>query len=255
MKVSDVNAIVTGGASGIGLATARVLLEAGAPRVGILARDPAKVEAAAKTLGEQWGSERVVSLEADVRDPAALERCFDAFLEAAGKLHVLVNSAGVLLDGAVVSFSFKGVSRYPLDAWRTTLDTNLTGTFLCSQLAIERMLRKRTRGVIVNVSSVSRKGRPGQAAYSATKGGVVSLTLTLAQELAPFKIRCVAIAPGLIETPMAERIPEDYRKQMLEHVAAGRLGTPEEAAHAVRFCVENDYFNGRVLELDGAAYG
>jgi 3-oxoacyl-[acyl-carrier protein] reductase len=168
---------------------------------------------------------------------------------------VLVNNAGVLIDGAMVSFSFKGVSRYPLESWRATLETNLTGSFLSAQLAAEQMIRKRAKGVIVNVSSISRQGRAGQSAYSASKGALASLTYTLAQELAPFKIRCVAVAPGLVDTPMAAQIPENYRKQMLSHVSAGRMGRPDEIAHGVRFCIENDFFNGRVLELDGGAFG
>jgi 3-oxoacyl-[acyl-carrier protein] reductase len=127
--------------------------------------------------------------------------------------------------------------------------------FLCSQLAVEHMFRKRSKGVIVNISSISRQGRAGQVSYSASKGGAASLTFTLAQELAPFGIRCVAIAPGLVATSMAEQIPEDRRKQMLSHVAVGRMGKPEEIAHGVLFCVENDFFNGRVLELDGGPLG
>lgn len=160
-----------------------------------------------------------------------------------------------MLDGALVSFSFKGVTRYSLDDWQTTIDTNLRGVFLCCQLGAEQMFRKRCQGVIVNISSVLRQGRPGQVAYSASKGGIVSLTFTLAQELAPWGIRCVAIAPGLVDTVMAQGIPPEYRKQMLEHVAVHRMGRPEEIAHAVLFCVENDFFNGRVLELDGGAVG
>jgi 3-oxoacyl-[acyl-carrier protein] reductase len=254
MELNGVRAIITGAASGIGFATAKALLEAGAARVGLVARDPAKLSAAVDALKEA-GGDRITALEADVTDGDALAKAFATFAEAAGKLDVLVNNAGVLLDGAMVSFSFKGAARYPLESWRATLDTNLTGTFLCAQLAAEQMIRKRSKGVIINMSSISRQGRSGQTAYSATKGAVVSMTATLAQELAPFKIRCVAIAPGLVDTPMAERIPEDYRKTMLSHVAAGRMGKPEEIAHGVAFCIQNEFFNGRVLELDGGAFG
>lgn len=255
MKIDDARVIVTGGASGIGLATAAALLDAGAGLVGVVARDRAKLDAAFETLSKERDASRVTPLLADVRDPEALARAFAEFAEAAGRLDVLVNNAAVLLDGAMVSFSFKGVGRYPLESWRTTLDTNLTGSFLSAQLAAEQMIRKRTKGVIVNLSSISRQGRAGQVAYSASKGAIASMTCTLAQELAPFKIRCVAIAPGLVDTPMAAQIPEDYRKQMLSHVAAGRMGRPEEIAHGIVFCIENDFFNGRVLELDGGAFG
>ena len=246
---------MTGATGGIGLAAAEALADAGASHVGLLARDPDKLAAAIEKLGQGSRGARLVPLRADVRKPEELSAAFAEFAKEAGGLDVLVNSAGVLLDGAMVSFSFKGAVRYSLDDWQTTIDTNLRGTFLCCQLGAEQMFRNRCRGVIVNISSISRQGPPGQAAYSASKGGMVSLTFTLAQELAPWGIRCVAIAPGLVDTAMAQRIPQEYCKQMLEHVAVHRMGRPEEIAHAVLFCVENDFFNGRVLELDGGAVG
>jgi 3-oxoacyl-[acyl-carrier protein] reductase len=255
MKLQGVRAIVTGATSGIGLRTAQALLESGAAWVGLMGRNPGKLEAAVASLQGEGFAGQTVPLHADVRDAEALTRCFADFVAKAGGLDVLVNNAGVMLDGALVSFSFKGVTRYPTSDWQTTLDTNLRGMFLCSQLAVEQMFRKRSKGVIVNISSISRQGRPGQVSYSASKGGAASLTFTLAQELAPFRIRCVAIAPGLVDTPMAEQISEDHRKQMLSRVAVGRMGKPEEIAHGVLFCVENDFFNGRVLELDGGPLG
>ena len=192
---------------------------------------------------------------ADVRDGEALAACFAEYVKQAGGLDVLVNNAGVLLEGVVFSLSFKGLHRYSLDDWQTTVDTNLKGVFLCSQLAVEQMFRKRCKGVIVNVSSYSRQGRVAQAAYSASKGGVASMTFSLAQELAPYGIRCVAVAPGLVETAMAEHGSEDFRKKMLDHVAVGRMGRPDEIAHGILFCIQNEFFNGRVLELDGGAFG
>jgi 3-oxoacyl-[acyl-carrier protein] reductase len=161
-----------------------------------------------------------------------------------------------------MSVSFAGVKRYPLEQWETTLDTNLTGAFLVSREAIAAMLRSRIpnsspdecRGLVVTISSISRLGRAGQAAYSASKGALVSLAVTLAQELAPSRIRSVAIAPGLVDTPMAARIPQVHRSEMLDRVTVGRMGCPDEIAHAVRFCIENEFFNGRVLEIDGGAF-
>ncbi|MGD0382168.1 MAG: SDR family oxidoreductase, partial [Thermoguttaceae bacterium] len=155
----------------------------------------------------------------------------------------------------LLSFSFRGIKRYAQEDWQTSIDTNLKGPFLCAQLAVEHMFRKRCKGVIINISSISRLGRAGQTAYSASKGGLTSMTFTLAQELMPYNIRCVAIAPGLVQTPMADKIPEDARKKMISSVAVGRMGRPEEIAHGILFCIENDFFNGRVLELDGGIFG
>lgn len=254
MKINGIRAIVTGAAGGIGSATVKALLEKGAAQVGFLARDEEQIRTALKSFTAEELL-RIVPLPADVRNPEELTKAFETFLQAAGGLDVLVNNAGVLLDGALVSFSFRGVQRYSLENWQNTIDTNLRSVFLCSQIAVEQMFRKRSKGVIVNISSVSREGRPGQTAYSASKGGITSLTYTLAQELAPYGIRCTAIAPGLVDTPMAAKIPVEARKKMIEHVAVGRIGRPEEIAHGVLFCIENDFFNGRVLELDGGAFG
>jgi 3-oxoacyl-[acyl-carrier protein] reductase len=254
MKIQGIRAIVTGGSTGIGLATVKAILSGGASRVGMLAHTPEKIDGALATIDSKELRERVMPLMADVRDPDALNRAFQAFVQESGGLEVLVNNAGILLDGALVSFSFNGVRRYGLDDWQNTLDTNLRGVFLASQIAVEQMFRKRTRGVIVNISSVSRQGRVGQTAYSASKGGIASMTFTLAQELAPSGIRCAAVAPGLVDTPMSDKIPGEAKKKMLEHVAVGRLGNPDEIAHGVLFCIENEFFNGRVLELDGGAF-
>lgn len=255
MKTSGIRAIVTGATGGIGLATVRALLEKGAAQVGLLARNEEKIGKAIEAFDSAELRSRLVPLLADVRNPEELSKAFEVFMQATGGLEVLVNNAGVLLDGALVSFSFRGVQRYNLENWQTTLDTNLRGAFLCSQIAVEQMFRKRCKGVIVNISSISRQGRAGQTAYSASKGGIASLTCTLAQELAPYGIRCTAIAPGLVDTPMAATIPEEARNKMLEHVAVGRMGRAEEIAHGVLFCIENEFFNGRVLELDGGAFG
>jgi 3-oxoacyl-[acyl-carrier protein] reductase len=255
MDLKAVRAIVTGASGGIGLAIARALADAGASHVGLMARSQERLDAAVEGLRKDGPAGGIIPLLADVRDPEALAKVFKDFVEQSGGLDVLVNNAGVLLDGALLSISFKGIRRYSLDDWQTTMDTNLKGVFLCSQLAVEHMVRKRSKGVIVNISSYSRQGRPWQAAYSASKGGVASMTLTLAQELAPYGIRCVAIAPGMVDTSMAQKGSEEFRKKILDHVAVGRLGRPEEIAHAVLFSIENDFFNGRVLELDGGAFG
>jgi 3-oxoacyl-[acyl-carrier protein] reductase len=255
MQLIGIRAIVTGATGGIGFATVKALLAAGAAKVGMLARNKEKLDSAIAQLQFDKSGERVIPILADVRDAETMAKAFADFSQQAGGLEVLVNNAGVLIDGALLSFSFRGISRYSQENWQTSIDTNLKGAFLCAQLAVEHMFRKRCKGVIINISSISRLGRAGQIAYSATKGGIASMTFTLARELAPYNIRCVAIAPGLVQTPMSDKIPEEARKNMLSHVAAARMGMPEEIAHGIIFCIENDFFNGRVLELDGGTFG
>lgn len=254
---------MTGAASGIGLATCGMLLESGAPKVGMLDFQKPKLLAAWEKLAAVYSPDRVAHYCTDVRNPEQVTSAIAQFGEWAGCLNLVVNCAGILLDGAIASVSFRGVKQYPLDNWEATLDTNLKGAFLVAREAIAPMLRCKvpnasaddsSRGLIVTISSISRLGRAGQAAYSASKGALVSLALTLAQELASYRIRSVAIAPGLVDTPMAAQIPGPHRKDMLQRVAIQRMGRPDEIAHAVRFCIENEFFNGRVLELDGGAY-
>jgi 3-oxoacyl-[acyl-carrier protein] reductase len=255
MQLPGIRAIVTGATGGIGSAAVKALLAAGAAKVGMLARNRDKLDAAVAEMQSSKSDSRIFPMLADVRDADGMAGQFADFAQQAGGLDVLINNAGVLIDGALLSFSFRGIKRYSQEDWQTSIDTNLKGQFLCAQLAVEQMFRKRCPGVIINISSVSRLGRVGQTAYSASKGGVASMTFTLARELAPYNIRCAAIAPGLVQTPMAEKIPESARANMLSHVAAGRMGRPEEVAHAILFCIENEYFNGRILELDGGAFG
>jgi len=255
MQLPGNRAIVTGATGGIGLAAVKALLAAGAAKVGMLARNREKLEASVTELQADRSDSRIIPMLADVRDAETLAKQFAEFVRQAGGLDVLINNAGVLIDGALLSFSFRGINRYSQEDWQTSIDTNLKGPFLCAQLAVEHMFRKRCKGVIINISSISRLGRAGQTAYSASKGGLTSMTFTLALELMPYNIRCVAIAPGLVQTPMADKIPEDARNKMISNVAVGRMGRPEEIAHGVLFCIENDFFNGRVLELDGGAFG
>lgn len=254
MEIQGIRAIITGATGGIGKAVARSLLQNGASKIGLLARNPSKLEKFLLELTQGHGDNRIVPMLADIGDEAAVCKVFDEFNQQVEGLDLLVNNAGVLIDGAIFALSFKGISKYPLASWNETLRTNLTSAFICTQNAVEIMAKKRVKGLIVNISSISRKGRSGQTAYSASKGGIASFTFALARELAPYRIRACAIAPGLVDTPMAETIPEDYRNEMISHISVGRIGRPEEVAHAVRFCVENEFFNGSVLELDGGEY-
>lgn len=226
MRAELINGIVTGAASGIGLATCKMLLEAGALKVGMLNRQQTKLLVAREELATTYSPYRVSQFCLDVRDdPEKVARAIEQFEEWAGCLNLVINRAGVLLNGAVTPVSFRGVERYPLEQWETTLDINLTGAFLVTREAIDAMLRSRvpnssvddsSRRLIVTISSVSRLGRAGDAAYGASKGALASLVVTLAQELVPYRVPSVAIASGLVDTPVATRIPEAQRRDMLD---------------------------------------
>ena len=247
MKVAGSAIVVTGGASGIGLQFVRHASAMGA-RVWALDRDADAVAAASKELSSRPD---VGVVHCDVGDETAVAEAVCAICAAAGEIDVLVNNAAVLKDQALASRLGKKVTTHSLADWNETIRCNLTGTFLMSRAVAERWIRAKRGGLIVNISSISRHGNPGQTAYAATKAAVDALTVTWSRELASYGIRVAAIAPGFVETPMTRRIPPLFIESMRERSPAGRFGTLEEFGHALQFVIENDYLNGKVLELDG----
>jgi 3-oxoacyl-[acyl-carrier protein] reductase len=190
-------------------------------------------------------------LHCDVGDEAHVTRAVGAVLEAAGAVDVLVNNAAVLRDQSLASKVGGTVRTHSVQDWHETLRSNLTSTFLMSRAVAEHWIRTRRRGLIVNVSSISRRGNPGQTAYAASKAAIDALTVTWARELGTYRIRVAAIAPGFVETPMTTRIPPVFLESLRARSPVGRFGTLEEFGHALQFVIENDYLNGSVLELDG----
>ena len=240
MDIAGRTFLVTGGGSGLGLATARMLARAGA---GVVAAD---------LRGESEPGIRFV--EADVTDEASVEAAVGAALES-DPLRGVVNCAGVAI-------AEKAVGRdgpHSLESFKRVIGVNLIGTFNVVRLAAAAMVgndpdEEGGRGVIVNTASVAAfDGQIGQAAYAASKGGVASMTLPLAREFARPGIRVAAIAPGLFDTPMMAGLPEEARESLGNQVPfPSRLGRPEEYAALVRHIVENDLINGEVIRLDGA---
>lgn len=242
MRLDGVAAVVSGGSSGLGRATARALLEGGA--AGVVAMD--LTEPAEPQPGLHF-------VETDVTDEASVR----AALAAAGEiapLRVAVSCAGVGWAQRTVSKQ----GPHPLDVFATVVRVNLIGTFNVIRLAAEAMSALEPvgeeRGVIVNTASVAAfDGQIGQAAYSASKGGVVGLTLPVARDLAGLKIRVVTIAPGLFDTPMLAALPEEARASLGAQVPhPSRLGEPREYGALARHIVENPMLNGEVIRLDGA---
>ncbi len=247
MKLDGQAAIVTGGASGLGAATAQALIAAGA-RVTLADVNAAAVEAAAARMG-------AVGVACDVSDADSAERAFAAARAANGPVRVLVNCAGIGTAGRIVGRD----GPLALGAYDKVIRVNLVGTFNMLRLAAAEMsvldpLEDGERGVIVNTASVAAyDGQVGQAAYASSKAGVVGLTLPAARELARFGVRVVTIAPGLFMTPMMAALPRDIQTSLGESVPfPPRLGTPEEYAALALHIVANRMLNGETIRLDGA---
>ena len=247
MRISGAAAVVTGGASGLGLATARRLVAAGA-RVVVLDLPGERSEQAVADLGDG-----AVLAAADVTDEAAVAQALDV-ADRLGPLRVAVTCAGIAPPGRVLGR--RGV--LPLTDFARVLQVNLVGTFNVVRLAAERIAATDPvddeRGVVVMTASVAAyDGQVGQAAYSASKGGVVGMTLPLARDLADRLVRVVSIAPGLFATPLLAGLPQDAQDSLGAQVPhPSRLGRPDEFAALVEHVVANPMLNGEVIRLDGA---
>jgi NAD(P)-dependent dehydrogenase (short-subunit alcohol dehydrogenase family) len=244
VEIKDAVAVVTGGASGLGLATTKRLLDAGAQVVVLDIRGKEAVD----ELGD-----RAVFAETDVTNEAAVTAALDA-AEKLGPLRIAVNCAGT--GNAMKTLNKDGP--FPLDAFRKIVEINLIGTFNVIRLAAERMAKiepvGEERGVIVNTASVAAfDGQIGQAAYSASKGGVVGMTLPIARDLSRELIRVVTIAPGLFDTPLLAGLPEAAKESLGKQVPhPSRLGKPDEYGALAVHIIENPMLNGEVIRLDGA---
>lgn len=247
MQLSTTAAIITGGASGLGEATARFFAENGA-QVTILDRDSERGEKVAAEIGGYFA-------QTDVTDQASVAAAIALAKDKMGKITACVNCAGI-------AYGIKTVGKdgpHPLDAFQRTIDINLVGTFNVSRLAAVEMAQNTpesdgARGVIVNTASIAAfDGQKGQAAYAASKGGVVGMTLPMARDLASTGIRVMTIAPGIFMTPMLAGLPEEVQQQLAADVPnPARLGDPREYGRLAGFIVEMGYLNGEVIRIDGA---
>jgi 3-hydroxyacyl-CoA dehydrogenase / 3-hydroxy-2-methylbutyryl-CoA dehydrogenase len=250
MKLKDVVAVITGGGSGLGEATAREFASAGA-KIAILDLPVSPGAKVAESLGAN-----AIFTPADVASADQAEAAIGEAVKKFGTVHIAINCAGI--GRAMRTITKEGP--HPLDLFSKVISVNLIGTFNVIRLAAAQMAKNQPvtadgeRGVIVNTASVAAfDGQIGQAAYSASKGGVVALTLPVARDLSSIGIRVCTIAPGTFETPMLAGLPEPNRKAL----AAGipfpqRLGRPQEYAALARQIVENEMLNGETIRLDGA---
>src|SRR5262249_27358536 len=185
-------------------------------------------------------------------DEAEVIGVLDQVVADFGRLDGLINNAGIVRDAMLIKVrDGEIVGKMTLEQWQAVIDVNLTGVFLCGREAAERMIKLKRGGVIVNISSISRAGNPGQTNYSAAKAGVVAMTVTWAKELARHQIRVGAVAPGFTRTPMVAGMKPEALAHLTAQEPLGRLAEPTEIAQAVAFIFENDFVTGRCLEVDG----
>lgn len=249
MDIQDKVAIITGGASGIGEASVRRFISSGA-KVSIFDMNEKRGQSLANELGDA-----AIFNAVNVTDESSVQEGIRATLDAFSHIHICCNFAGV----ADAAKTLGKDGPFPLTLFQKVININLTGTFNVLRLAAEVMSKQDAinddgaRGIIINTASVAAfEGQIGQAAYSASKGGIVGLTLPVARDLAPYGIRVNAIAPGLIHTPMVD----SFSESVVESLAASvlnpkRLGRPDEIARLAQFIVENDYINGETIRIDG----
>ena len=247
MKLGETRALVTGGASGLGEATVRAI-NAGGGKVAILDMDSVR----GNKLAEELGSSTIFC-KTDVTNEDSVKSAIEKTMDSFGKLNVVLNFAGIAI--AVKTLGRDGP--HDLNLYKKVVDVNLNGTFNVSRLAAEYISKNTPNesgltGLIVNTASVAGyDGQKGQAAYAASKAGVIGLTLPMARDLASYGVRVNTIAPGLIITPMLESLPEEAQEALSNQpLLPRRLGKPVEIAHLACFMIENEYLNGEVIRLD-----
>ncbi|MEM1143676.1 MAG: SDR family oxidoreductase [Pseudomonadota bacterium] len=241
---------ITGSAQGLGFCMAKSFADAGA-QLALVDLNGDRLVEARESLTASSGA-TVRAYKANVADEAEVEHLFGRIGKDFGSLHGVVTNAGVTRDGLMLKAKDgKVTSKMSLSSWQTVIDINLTGVFLCAREAAAKMVELGCKGVILNISSVSRAGNMGQTNYSASKAGVAAMTVTWAKELARFGIRCMGIAPGFMNTDMVASMKPEALEKMTAMIPLRRLGAPDEIASTARFIFENDYLTGRVIETDG----
>lgn len=242
MDVEGAIALVTGGAQGLGLAIAQHLAALGAT---VVAADRNPDTLAALPPGLE-------GCRMDVTDAAQVEAAVAAVADRHGRIDILVNNAGVIFSEPFVNVMNPAAMMHDLGRFEDCLKVNLTSVFIVTSAVTAQMIKRRTKGAIVNISSISAAGNKGQVAYAAAKAGVNAMTVTWAKELGVWGIRCNAVAPGFIGTPSTRQaLSEATIKHIQSNTPLRRLGEPVDVARAVVASVENDFMNGAVLHVDG----
>ena len=245
MNLKGQTAIVTGGGAGFGLGLVRELVNHGS-NVAIFDSSAEAIN----SLQIQFPAAK--SILCDVSDDKQVDKSVTAVIEYFGSIDILVNNAGIMRSATLVNPLSRGDKRHSRDLWHQVIDVNLNSVFYLGSTVADHMLQMRAKGVIINVSSISAAGNAGQSAYSASKAAVEALTAVWAKELAPFGIRSVAVAPGFTNTKGAnEALEKEYLEDWISRTPLRRSGEIHEVVDAILFCIKSDFFNGRVLSLDG----
>lgn len=248
MQLEDKVIIITGGGQGLGRAMAEYLAERRV-RLALVDLNQEKLDetaAACRALGVQ-----ARTYLCNVASEEQVTQTIAQIAEDFGSINGLINNAGILRDGLTIKVKDGEMSKMSLAQWQSVIDVNLTGVFLCTREVAAKMIELQNEGAIINISSVSRAGNIGQANYSAAKAAVAADTVVWARELARYGIRVAGVAPGFIETEMVASMKPEALQRMTDVIPLKRLGKPKEIAHAIAFLLENEYFTGRILELDG----
>ena len=249
MDIRDKTFIITGAGQGIGREMAKTLARHKA-NLAIIDRDASTLEETVQQCAGLGGKTK--SFRLDVADEPAVENAFHEIRLEFGSIDGLINNAGVVSDALLVKVvDHKVQQKMSLSEFNKVIAADLIGVFLCGREAALHMIESQRGGVIINVSSISRYGNVGQTNYSAAKAGVAAMTVTWAKELARYNIRVAGIAPGFVDTRMVAGIPSRIREKIVSVIPMRRLATPAEISHAATFILQNDYYNGRLLEVDG----
>jgi len=252
MKLENKTIVITGGGQGLGLTMAINFAQTGANIALIDLNEQQLQESMKQVIAEGNENIQVKYYIANVSKEVEVEQTFKEINDDFGGIDGLINNAGILRDGMFVKAKDGIVSKkMSLESFQSVIDVNLTGVFLCGREAAVHMIERKRKGVIINMSSIARGGNIGQTNYAAAKAGVVAMTTTWARELGRHGIRVGAIAPGVIKTAMTDAMKPEMRDRLEKMKPVGRLGEAEEIAHTAKYIFENEFFTGRVIEIDG----
>ena len=244
MEIKGKNVIVTGGAKGIGKLLTLELFKHGA-NIGVIDTDE-------ENLNQLERENKCVFCKTcDVSNYKQVELTIEEFFNEFKSIDVLINNAAYIFNSPLINV-FSGFKKHSVESWNKVINTDLNSVFYTSVNVIEKMIKTRTKGLVVNVSSICANGNPGQSAYSAAKAGIEALTISWSKELGPFGIRIAGIAPGYIETQTTiDSISESVAKEIKSKTPLKRFGQTDEIVNGIVFIIKNDFFNGKMLQLDG----